>query len=127
MREDGQDAHAHREEGDTLREVDSAELGVGVAGMAGMAGVAGVESGASLAFVQVWPGDLGPLPFPDASFDVVIAQEAACQVHNKTWMFQEWFRVLRPGGRLSMMDWFAQVRQLMMAAYVECACELKIA
>ena len=41
----------------------------------------------------------GPLPFADASFDVVICQEGIEHMPNQLHLFQELNRVLRPGGR----------------------------
>jgi 2-polyprenyl-3-methyl-5-hydroxy-6-metoxy-1,4-benzoquinol methylase len=41
----------------------------------------------------------GPLPFPDASFDVVICQEGIEHMPNQLHLFQELNRILRPGGR----------------------------
>jgi SAM-dependent methyltransferase len=41
----------------------------------------------------------GPLPFADASFDLVICQEGIEHMPNQLHLFQELNRVLRPGGR----------------------------
>ena len=67
-------------------------------------------SAAPLRFLHVWPGGDRPLPLEDGSVDVILAQESPCQVHTKEHLFEEFFRVLRPGGRLVSMDWHAQVR-----------------
>jgi phosphoethanolamine N-methyltransferase len=53
-------------------------------------------------FVAVEPG---PLPFPDASFDVVFSKDAIIHVEDKRALYAEAHRVLRPGGRLRMSDW----------------------
>lgn len=47
----------------------------------------------------------GPLPFDDASFDVVYSSGVFTQVEDKPGMFREVFRVLRPGGHFICYDW----------------------
>lgn len=53
-------------------------------------------------FVQ---GDPGPLPFDDASFDIVFSKDAMVHVPDKDALFEEVFRVLRPGGVFAASDW----------------------
>jgi phosphoethanolamine N-methyltransferase len=53
-------------------------------------------------FVQVPPG---PLPFPDAGFDVVFSKDALLHVPDKESLFAEIFRVLRPGGVFAASNW----------------------
>jgi phosphoethanolamine N-methyltransferase len=53
-------------------------------------------------FVQAPPG---PLPFPDASFDVVFSKDALLHVPNKDFLFAEIFRVLKPGGVFAASNW----------------------
>lgn len=42
------------------------------------------------------------IPIPDGIFDVVISNGAFCMAPNKEKAFAEIYRVLRPGGRLSI-------------------------
>ena len=47
----------------------------------------------------------GPLPFPDASFDVVFSKDSLVQIPDKAALFAEVHRVLRPAGRFIASDW----------------------
>jgi phosphoethanolamine N-methyltransferase len=49
--------------------------------------------------------EIGPLPFPDESFDIVLSSGAITQTSDKTALFAEVVRVLRPGGYLSCYEW----------------------
>jgi phosphoethanolamine N-methyltransferase len=49
----------------------------------------------------------GPLPFADAAFDIVFTKDALLHIPDKTGVFREISRVLRPGGRFLGSDWLA--------------------
>ena len=55
------------------------------------------------AFRQV---EAGPLPFADASFDVVFSSGAFTQIEDKAASFAEVHRVLKPAGAFTLYDWF---------------------
>ena len=50
------------------------------------------------------PGDAQDLPFPDASFDTVVATLALCTIPDDRGAVAEAARVLRPGGRLLLLE-----------------------
>ena len=49
-------------------------------------------------------GDFMNLPFPDASFDVVLNHESFCYAQDKLAYLQGVYRVLRPGGRWQALE-----------------------
>jgi ubiquinone/menaquinone biosynthesis C-methylase UbiE len=53
-------------------------------------------------FIEVAPG---PLAFEDQSFDIVVSSGAVTQTDDKSSMFAEILRVLRPGGWFSCYEW----------------------
>lgn len=57
-----------------------------------------------VSFQQVDPG---PLPFPDASFDLVISKDSIIHIPDKQELASDIYRVLRPGGEFAASDWLA--------------------
>lgn len=57
---------------------------------------------ARVRFEQVRPG---PLPFADASFDVIFSKDAVIHIPDKEAWCHDMFRLLRPGGVLVASDW----------------------
>ena len=45
-----------------------------------------------------------PLPFPPASFDAVLSNDAMCHISNRQEVLEDWLRVLRPAGRMLFTD-----------------------
>ncbi len=54
--------------------------------------------------VDLRVGDAQDLPFPDASFDTVVATLALCTIPDERQAVAEAARVLRPGGRLLLLE-----------------------
>jgi SAM-dependent methyltransferase len=54
--------------------------------------------------IEVIEGDVTDLPLPDASVDVVVSQHVQMNVADKSRLYSEARRVLRPGGRLALWD-----------------------
>lgn len=55
--------------------------------------------------VDFLQGSVSGLPIPDSSVDVVVAFDCLEHVMSPLPIFEEWFRVLRPGGRC-LLEWF---------------------
>jgi ubiquinone/menaquinone biosynthesis C-methylase UbiE len=54
--------------------------------------------------VDLREGDAQALPFPDASFDTVVCTLSLCAVPDERAVIGQMWRVLRPGGRLLLLD-----------------------
>ena len=61
----------------------------------------------------------GPLPFAEGSFDVVFSKDSMVQIPEKTALFAEVNRVLRPGGRFIASDWLRGGQGMYSAEMVE--------
>ena len=55
--------------------------------------------------VELVLAEPGPFPLPDAGFDLVITKDVVCHLEDKTALFSDVYRVLRPGGRFVCADW----------------------
>ena len=80
-------------EADSLRRAKEAER------------AAGLED--RLSFEHVAPG---PLPFDAGAFDAVFSKDVICHIPDKSAVFGEVHRVLRPGGRFFCADFVAGAR-----------------
>ena len=49
--------------------------------------------------------EMGPYDFEDASFDIVVSSGALTQTEDKETVFRECYRILKPGGWISLYDW----------------------
>ncbi|MFQ5937570.1 MAG: methyltransferase domain-containing protein [Acidiferrobacterales bacterium] len=76
---------------------------------------AGAAAKANLTNVEIRPGLFEELPVEDASIDVVISNGVVNLSPDKRRVFQEIYRVLRPGGRLYLADVVVQ-RELTLEA-----------
>src|SRR5206468_6300757 len=54
--------------------------------------------------VRFEPADAEHLPYPDGSFDLVISRHVLWTLPHPEEALDEWLRVLRPGGRLAIID-----------------------
>jgi SAM-dependent methyltransferase len=70
--------------------------------MLAKASAAAAEMGASN--VEFVDAEAERLPFPDASFDVVVSNGVIDLIPDKDAVFTELFRVLAPGGRIQVAD-----------------------
>lgn len=50
-------------------------------------------------------GGVGPLPFPDERFDIVFSKDSLIHVPDKSALYREVLRVLKPNGVFAASDW----------------------
>lgn len=62
--------------------------------------------------VKFYHGDFMELPFPDATFDVVVNQESFCYATDRLAYLRGVSRVLKPGGRWQMLDFILANRSM---------------
>jgi ubiquinone/menaquinone biosynthesis C-methylase UbiE len=65
--------------------------------------------------VELREADAQALPFGDASFDTVVCTMSLCSVPDERATIAEMHRVLRPGGRLLLLDHVAAPNRLLRA------------
>lgn len=66
--------------------------------------------------VDLREADAQALPWPDSSFDTVVCTLGLCTIPNDQAAIAEMWRVLRPGGRLLLLDHIGSHRWLIWAA-----------
>jgi ubiquinone/menaquinone biosynthesis C-methylase UbiE len=64
--------------------------------------------------VELSGADAAQLPFDDASFDTVVCTLSLCSVVDDRAAIQEMWRVLRPGGRLLLLDHVAASNRVLL-------------
>lgn len=62
--------------------------------------------------VHVVRADYANTCFPDQTFDVVWAMESLCHAPCKATVYKEFFRILKPGGRLVIAEYMRNARPL---------------
>lgn len=73
----------------------------------GMLAIARTRPAATTASIEWQEGSAEALPFPDASFDVVLCQQGVQFFPNRVAALREMRRVLVPGGKLRLSVWRA--------------------
>ncbi|MDO5335420.1 MAG: class I SAM-dependent methyltransferase [Coriobacteriia bacterium] len=66
-----------------------------------MANVEALGQGRAVSFLE---GDVSQLPFEAGSFDLVVSRNVTWLMRNPQACYQEWLRVLKPGGKLLVFD-----------------------
>jgi len=87
------------------RETDCRVTGVDVNEIGIRAGEALVRESAMHDAVVFRKADVRePLPFPDGAFDALVCMDVLCHLPDRGHVFDEWRRILRPGGRMLCTD-----------------------
>ena len=76
----------------------------GIDGSEGMLAFARQNAAAHGVSPELLQGDFGHLPFPDGAFDLVVSRNVTHIIRDHLAVYDEWFRVLRPGGVLLIFD-----------------------
>lgn len=69
----------------------------------------------------------GPMPFDEASFDLVHSKAMICHIDEKVELFKEVHRVLKPGGLFAAADWMAGSSEQLSPSYHDFADDLAAA
>ena len=88
-----------------VREFGAQVVGVDVGALIVKLGQARVAKSGLADRIEIKLVKPGPLPFPDASFDVVFGKDAWLHIEDKASFFAEVHRVLKPGGIVTCGDW----------------------
>ncbi len=63
--------------------------------------------------------DAGPLPFEDRSFDIVFSKDSLIHIEDKSALYEEVLRVLKPGGQFAASDWLRSANADELAGFNE--------
>jgi SAM-dependent methyltransferase len=86
-------------------EFDATVTGVDVADLIVQLGRERIARSALKDRIEIRRIEPGPLPFADASFDLVFGKDAWLHIPDKAAFFADVFRVLKPGGIVTCGDW----------------------
>jgi SAM-dependent methyltransferase len=87
------------------REIGCAVTGIDINEAGIRAGVALAHEAGMQQEIQLQHADVcEPLPFSDQAFDAIVSMDVMCHLPDRRRLFDEWRRILRPGGRALYTD-----------------------